>query len=85
MGASGACNIIFKAEIAAAPDPEAKRREVIDHYSAKFANPYVAAAKGYIDAVIYPHETRDYLLRALKTLAGKKASRPERKHGNIPL
>ena len=85
MGASGACNIIFKAEISAAADPEAKRKELIDHYSATFANPYVAAGRGYVDAVIYPHETRDYLLRALKTLGGKKPTRPERKHGNIPL
>jgi propionyl-CoA carboxylase beta chain len=85
MGAAGACNVIFKAEIAAAADPEKKRQELIAQYAEKFANPYIAAAKGYIDAVIYPAETRRYLIRGLDEAAGKRASRPKRKHGNIPL
>jgi propionyl-CoA carboxylase beta chain len=85
MGAAGACNIIFKNEIAAAADPEKKRAEVIAQYSEKFANPYAAAAKGYIDAVIYPAETRAYLLRGLEAAAAKRTQRPKRKHGNIPL
>jgi propionyl-CoA carboxylase beta chain len=85
MGASGACNIIFKNEITGASDPEKKRKELIDAYSEKFANPYVAAERGYIDAVILPEETRAYLLRGLDAAASKRHTRPKRKHGNIPL
>jgi propionyl-CoA carboxylase beta chain len=85
MGASGACNIIFKAEIAAAEAPEEKRRALIDQYSATFANPYTAAAKGYVDAVIFPHETRAYLIKGLRSLRHKVSTIPDRKHGNIPL
>ncbi len=85
MGAAGACNIIFKSEIAAAPEPEKKRQELIAHYAETFANPYVAAAKGYIDAVIYPSETRSYMMRGLEAAAAKRTARPKRKHGNIPL
>lgn len=85
MGASGACNIIFKNEIAAAKDPEEKRKELIATYSEKFANPYIAAERGYIDAVIMPEETRAYLLRGLDAAASKRHTRPKRKHGNIPL
>ncbi len=85
MGAAGACNVIFKGEITAAPDPEKKRRELTQAYSEKFANPYIAAARGYIDAVIFPAETRAYLLRGLSAAATKRVERPKRKHGNIPL
>lgn len=85
MGASGACNIIFKNEISSAKDPEQKRKELIDAYSEKFANPYIAAQRGYIDAVILPEETRAYLLRGLDAAASKRHTRPKRKHGNIPL
>lgn len=85
MGAAGACNIIFKSEIGHAEDKDAKRRELTAHYSETFANPYVAAGKGYVDAVIYPYETRSYLLRGLAATAGKRVQRPKRKHGNIPL
>lgn len=85
MGADGACNIIFKKEIEAASDPEAERKRRIEQYVDKFSNPYVAAQKGYIDAVIYPRETREYLVRAFASLEGKVATRPVRKHGNIPL
>jgi len=85
MGASGACNIIFKHEISKASDPEAKRRELVGSYSEKFATPYEAAARTYIDAVIFPHETRGYLLRGLQACRGKRDVSPKRKHGNIPL
>ena len=85
MGAQGACNIIFRGEIQSAADPEAKRRELTAQYAEKFANPYVAADLGFIDAVIYPAETRSYLLRGLAAAKGKRVPRPARKHGNIPL
>jgi acetyl-CoA carboxylase carboxyltransferase component len=85
MGAAGACNIIFRGEISAAADPEIKRKEVIAEYSDKFANPYIAAQKGYIDAVILPEETRDYLIKGLKASSTKREDTPKRKHGNIPL
>ncbi len=85
MGAAGACNIIFKNEISSASDPEKKRKELIDAYAEKFANPYVASERGYIDAVIQPSETRSYLLRGLDAAASKRHTRPKRKHGNIPL
>jgi acetyl-CoA carboxylase carboxyltransferase component len=85
MGAAGACNIIFRGEIGAAKDPDAKRKEVIGEYSEKFANPYIAAQKGYIDAVILPEETRDYLIKGLAASSTKREDGPKRKHGNIPL
>lgn len=85
MGAAGACNIIFKNDIQAASDSEAKRRELTDQYAETFANPYIAAAKGYVDAVIFPGETRQYLLRGLEAARSKRVDRPKRKHGNIPL
>lgn len=85
MGAAGACNIIFRGEINAAKDPEARRKEVIAEYSDKFANPYIAAQKGYIDAVILPEETRDYLIKGLVASSTKREDGPKRKHGNIPL
>lgn len=85
MGAKGACNIIFKGEITKADDQEAKRQELTDRYAETFANPYVAAELGYIDAVIYPSETRSHLLRGLAAVSSKRCQRPKRKHGNIPL
>lgn len=85
MGAEGACNIIFRKEIADAKDSQAKRKQLIDDYAVTFNNPYVAAAKGYIDAVILPEETRDYLCRGLAANATKRTIAPKRKHGNIPL
>jgi propionyl-CoA carboxylase beta chain len=85
MGAEGACNIIFKKEIAAAQDPALERKRIVADYSAKFATPYAAAERGYIDAVIFPEETRSYLLGALKSCQGKRVQAPKRKHGNIPL
>jgi len=85
MGAAGACNVIFRSEIQSAKDPEAKRKELTGSYADKFANPYIAAAKGYVDAVIFPEETRDYLIKGLHSTRGKRVERPKRKHGNIPL
>ncbi len=85
MGPQGAINIIFRKEIAEAKDPEQKRRELTAQYRAKFANPYIAAEKGYIDDVIKPAETRPKLITALEMLVDKRESKPPRKHGNIPL
>jgi acetyl-CoA carboxylase carboxyltransferase component len=85
MGPEGAVEIMFKKEIAAAEKPKDVMQQKIQEYREKFANPYVAAARGYIDAVIEPRETRPRLIKALKALADKKESRPRKKHGNIPL
>lgn len=85
MGAKGAAEIIFKREIAEAETPEAKLQEKVDQYTDKFANPYRAAFRGYIDEVIYPRETRQKLIRAFKMLENKVDSLPRKKHGNIPL
>jgi propionyl-CoA carboxylase beta chain len=85
MGAKGAAEIIFKKEIAEAPDPAAKLTEKVDEYTRKFANPYRAAHRGYIDEVIYPDETREKLIRAFAMLENKVAKLPKKKHGNIPL
>ncbi|WP_273209695.1 acyl-CoA carboxylase subunit beta [Runella zeae] len=85
MGASGAAEIIFKKEIAEADDSAAKLQEKVQEYTTKFANPYRAAHRGYIDEVIYPEQTREKLLRAFKMLENKVANLPKKKHGNIPL
>ena len=85
MGADGAVNIIFRDEIAAADDPVAERARLVAAYEAEFANPYVAAARGYVDDVIRPSETRPRLVRALEMLADKRDVNPRKKHGNIPL
>lgn len=85
MGAEGAANIIFRKEITSAPDPVVKRQEKIDEYQQLFSNPYVAAARGYVDAVIRPRDSRPRIIRALEMLRTKRENRPARKHGNIPL
>ena len=85
MGAQGAVNILYRTELASAADPEAERARLIAEYEATLANPYVAAERGYIDRVILPHETRTIVTRALRTLRTKRATRPPKKHGNIPL
>ncbi|PZX59569.1 propionyl-CoA carboxylase beta chain [Algoriphagus ratkowskyi] len=85
MGAKGASEIIFKKEIADAEDPEAKLQEKVDEYTSKFANPYRAAHRGFIDEVITPSETRVKLIRAFKMLENKVDKIPRKKHGNIPL
>ncbi len=85
MGPEGAANIIFRNEIAAASDPDALRREKVALYTEKFANPYIAAANGHVDAVIAPAETRDYLIRSIEISAHKSESRPAKKHGVPPF
>ncbi len=85
MGAQGAANIIFSKEIKNAEDPAAKRKEKIDEYQEAMMNPYVAASRGYVDDVILPSETRKYLIEAFESLDGKRAEKPRKKHGNIPL
>jgi propionyl-CoA carboxylase beta chain len=85
MGPEGAVNIIYRRDIADSPTPEERRQRLIDDYKAHFANPYIAAERGYIDDVIIPHETRPKLIVALQTLQTKRQPGPRRKHGNIPL
>lgn len=85
MGPDGAANIIFKKEIMEAENPEEMRRIKVEEYKQKFANPYVAAAKGYIDAVISPEETRKYLIHALEISQDKEVKGPEKKHGIPPF
>ncbi len=85
MGPEGAVNIVFRGELADADDPEARRAELIADYKERFANPYSAAERGYVDDVIEPRRTRPVLIDALETALTKAEPRPKRKHGNIPL
>jgi len=85
MGPEGAANIIFRKEISEANDPDSVRRAKVQEYTEKFANPYIAAANGYIDAVIAPQETRDYLIHAMEISRRKSESRPAKKHGIPPF
>jgi propionyl-CoA carboxylase beta chain len=85
MGPEGAVNIIFRHELDQADDPEGRRAELIDDYKERFANPYTAAERGYVDEVIEPRRTRPVLISALETAITKSERRPPRKHGNIPL
>jgi acetyl-CoA carboxylase carboxyltransferase component len=85
MGPEGAANIIFRNEIASAADPDAMRKLKVAEYTEKFANPYVAAAAGHIDAVISPGATRDFLIHAIQISGSKNETRPHRKHGIPPF
>ncbi|MBX7224027.1 MAG: acyl-CoA carboxylase subunit beta [Blastocatellia bacterium] len=85
MGAEGAVNILYRKEIASAENPEAERARIIEGYRDTFANPYVAAERGYIDEVIEPRDTRPKIITALRMLENKRDSNPPKKHGNIPL
>jgi propionyl-CoA carboxylase beta chain len=85
MGPEGAVNIIFRKELDEADDPDARRAELIADYKERFANPYSAAERGYVDDVIEPRRTRPVLIDALETALTKREPRPKRKHGNIPL
>lgn len=85
MGPEGAVNIIFRKELKKAKDPVKKKAELVNDYREKFANPYVAAARGFIDDVIEPNDTRPRLINALEMLTNKRDSNPAKKHGNIPL
>jgi propionyl-CoA carboxylase beta chain len=85
MGIEGAVNIVFRGELASAADPEALRGQLERDYRERLANPYVAAARGYVDDVIEPRETRPRLINALEMLQNKRDTNPPKKHGNIPL
>ena len=85
MGAQGAVNILYRRELAAAEDPEALRAQRVAEYEDTLANPYIAAERGYVDAVIRPAETRPQVIRALRALRAKRQTLPPKKHGNIPL
>src|SRR5437763_14589802 len=85
MGPEGAVNIVFRRELEEADDPESRRAELIADYKARFANPYTAAQRGYVDEVIEPRRTRPVLIAALETARTKREPTPRRKHGNIPL
>ncbi|HLI54006.1 MAG TPA: acyl-CoA carboxylase subunit beta [Acidimicrobiales bacterium] len=85
MGPQGAVDIVYRRELATAPDPAARRAELVDEYTEKFANPYLAAERGYVDDVIDPADTRKVLARSLDLLRTKREELPRRKHGNVPL
>jgi propionyl-CoA carboxylase beta chain len=85
MGAESAVKTIFRREIAAAGDKEAKMAELIGEYNDRFAHPYIAAARGYVDDVIEARSTRAAIADALEMLRDKRVDVPQRKHGNIPL
>ena len=85
MGPEGAVNVIFRRDIADAADPVVRKNELVADYRERFANPYVAAAAGFIDNVIEPHETRPRLINTLEMLQNKRDQIPAKKHGNIPL
>ncbi len=85
MGADGAVNIIYREQIQKAENKSEAKKKLVKEYQDKFANPYVAAARGYIDDVIDPRETRPMLIKALNMLQNKRDINPPKKHGNIPL
>jgi acetyl-CoA carboxylase carboxyltransferase component len=85
MGPQGAVEILYRRELQNAADPAARREELVDEYTEKFANPYVAAERGFVDDVIDPAETRIKLIAGLEMLRSKRDELPKRKHGNIPL
>jgi propionyl-CoA carboxylase beta chain len=85
MGAQGAVNILYRSELRESGDPETLRADLITEYEDTLANPYLAAERGYIDAVIAPHETRSEIVRSLRLLRNKRETLPPKKHGNIPL
>ena len=85
VGASGAVGILYRKEIAAADDPDAERARLMAEYEDTLCNPYLAAERGYIDAVIEPAETRAEVVKALRLLKTKRETLPPKKHGNIPL
>jgi propionyl-CoA carboxylase beta chain len=85
MGPEGAVNVLYRRELEAAGDPAALRAEKVSEYRARFSSPYIAAERGFVDAVIEPRTTRREIVRALRQLSGKRAGLPPKKHGNIPL
>ena len=78
-------NILYKDELAASKEPDTRRAELTKAYAETYANAYVAAARGYLDDIIEPHETRPRLIAALRANGGKRDTNPKKKHGNIPL
>jgi acetyl-CoA carboxylase carboxyltransferase component len=85
MGPDGAVNIIFRNELTKSEDPATRKTELVTDYTERFANPYVAASRGYVDDVIEPRETRPRLINALEVLRNKRDTNPPKKHGNLPL
>jgi propionyl-CoA carboxylase beta chain len=85
MGAQGAVNILYRRELAEATDPDSRRASLITEYEDTLANPFIAAERGYVDAVIKPSETRGQIIKALRALRDKRKTLPPKKHGNIPL
>ncbi len=85
MGPQGAVDIVYRRELATSPDAAARRAQLVEEYTEKFANPYLAAERGYVDDVIDPADTRKVLARSLDLLRSKREELPKRKHGNVPL
>ena len=85
MGSQGAVEILYRRELADAADPVARRAELIEDYTERLANPYIAAERGYVDDVIEPSETRRKIVAGLRLLESKREEMPKRKHGNVPL
>jgi propionyl-CoA carboxylase beta chain len=85
MGPEGAVNIVYRRELSSASDEAAVRRQKVDEFRERFANPFIAAERGYVDDVIEPRETRPRVIRALRMLENKVDTMPRKKHGNIPL
>ena len=85
MGPEGAANIIFRKEILSSDDPDGMRKQKVEEYKTKFANPYVAASRGYVDAVIEPSETRKFLMHSIEVSENKVVVMPEKKHGLPPF
>jgi propionyl-CoA carboxylase beta chain len=85
MGPEGAVNIVYRRELQKAQDPEKLRNEKVEEFRERFANPYIAAERGWVDAIIEPHDTRPKLIAALRMLETKRDTLPPKKHGNISL
>jgi acetyl-CoA carboxylase carboxyltransferase component len=85
MGPQGAVEIIYRRELQQAQDPVARRAELVEQYTERYANPYAAAERGFVDDVIAPSETRQKVVAALRVLESKREDLPQRKHGNVPL
>ena len=85
MGPQGAVDIVYRRELATSADPASRRAQLVEEYTERFANPYLAAERGYIDDVISPADTRSVINRSLDILASKREELPRRKHGNVPL
>jgi acetyl-CoA carboxylase carboxyltransferase component len=85
MGPQGAVEILYRRELQMAADPEARRAELVDEYTTRYANPYAAAERGFVDDVIDPAETRRKVVAGFRLLRTKREELPKRKHGNIPL